>query len=641
MNSDRVQSISPNEPTPQAEPQEKIVSRSRGTGQFIDPTALERTDLKIENTSGTVPEGDTYIYRNAPIDAVVNDILSESYGLSFIVDPNVRGEITLRLENIRSQEQAISALASALELQGFELAQEADTYLVTRAGTRRTDEEGRVIYVRQGQALPQGTNFAVIEISRARAADLTDAIGAMGYQDVIRANDDARGLITLAGSPQRVEDALSLLRAFDVDWLSAVSTALVPLLNSTPDDLLAELEPVFARTGGLEFIALPRLNALLVLGNTDARIDEALIWIERLDADIRSAISNKTLIYEARFLDAEQLLQAVKGLFGDERTSFAGSLVRSQQNPDRPQTTVQNSNNQIGNLRVAIDQSRNAILARGDTDELNELSDLLGRLDSPQPQILIEATIVEVTLTDDLRFGVQWDAVEDQLRTTFTDATGGGVSSRFPGVSVSYVDTNIQAVLNALANVSDVEIVSSPRVTTLNNLPARLQVGDQVPVITQSAVSVTDPGSPLVNSVSFRDTGVILDVTPRARGGGMIEVQVSQEVSGVAETTTSGIDSPTITQRRIESTLVVPDGSTAVLGGLISSTRSLTETGVPVLKDIPGVGRLFSATGQNERRTELVVLIRPTLISEDQPVQLNLSERLQAAVLRVRPELFE
>jgi general secretion pathway protein D len=139
----------------------------------------------------------------------------------------------------------------------------------------------------------------------------------------------------------------------------------------------------------------------------------------------------------------------------------------------------------------------------------------------------------------------------------------------------------------------------------------------------------------VVNSTSYRDTGVILTVTPRIRAGGMVEVEVTQEVSNVSETTSSSIDSPTISQRTIESILAVPNGSTAVLGGLMSSTRAWTETGVPILKDAPLIGAAFRSTNQTERRTELIVLIEPTVVLSVDPVS-DIPALLRNALIRAR-----
>ncbi|MEO1017708.1 MAG: secretin N-terminal domain-containing protein, partial [Pseudomonadota bacterium] len=351
------------------------------------------------------------------------------------------------------------------------------------------------------------------------------------------------------------------------------------------------------------------------------------------------------LIYKANHANAFDLVALAGGdNFGTELfSSFADnagpstpqSAPSSAPPPSFPQVR---SGGLYSDLSIRVDEGQNAIIARGPSADLASLVELLKTLDQPKRQVLIEATIVEVTLSDNKSLGVEWNAIEDQISATLSNNTSGAVASLFPGLSVSYINTDVSAVVNALASTSDVEVISSPRMMVLNNETARLQIGDQVPVVTQSAVSITDPGAPIVNSTTYRDTGVILTVTPRIRSGGMVELQVSQEVSGVAEESTTNVDSPTITQRSVESVLAIPNGATAVLGGLMSSTRSQSRDGVPVLMQIPVIGALFSNTSWTERRTELVVLIEPTVVQADQPL-VSLPQRLSAALERARAGL--
>jgi general secretion pathway protein D len=150
----------------------------------------------------------------------------------------------------------------------------------------------------------------------------------------------------------------------------------------------------------------------------------------------------------------------------------------------------------------------------------------------------------------------------------------------------------------------------------LNNQTANLQVGDRVPIITQQAVSTVTTDAPIVNSVEYEDTGVILKVTPRVNRGGMVMLDISQEVSEVASATTTGIQSPTIQERKINSSVAVQDNETIVLGGLISDSRTQTHTGIPYLQDVPVLGNLFRDTGDNKTRTELMVLITPHVIDD-------------------------
>jgi len=173
---------------------------------------------------------------------------------------------------------------------------------------------------------------------------------------------------------------------------------------------------------------------------------------------------------------------------------------------------------------------------------------------------------------------------------------------------------NISVVLSALEQVTHVEVVSSPEVMVLNNQTATLQVGDRVPIITEQAVSTISGDAPIVNSVQYEDTGVILKVTPRVNRGGMVMMDISQEVSEVSSSTSSTIQSPTIQQRKITSSVAVQDGETIALGGLISDNRSKSKAGIPLLEDIPVLGNLFRDSGYKNDRTELMVLITPHVV---------------------------
>jgi general secretion pathway protein D len=161
-------------------------------------------------------------------------------------------------------------------------------------------------------------------------------------------------------------------------------------------------------------------------------------------------------------------------------------------------------------------------------------------------------------------------------------------------------------------------VLSSPKLVVLNNREADLQVGDQVPSVVQSSVSTTDSNAPIVNSVQMLDTGVILHVTPRANKSGRVLLDIAQEVSDVVPTTTSSINSPTIQQRKISSTVAVRNGDTVALGGLIRDSRSRTSDGVPLLRRIPVIGNLFGSDDHNNVRTELIVLITPHVVRSDE-----------------------
>ena len=271
-------------------------------------------------------------------------------------------------------------------------------------------------------------------------------------------------------------------------------------------------------------------------------------------------------------------------------------------------------------LRIIADQEKNAVVVLATPTDYKMVEQAIQRLDVAPLQVVIEATIAEVTLTDNLRYGLEWFFKGGSSTITLSDAATGAVA---PTAGFSYLlsASKAQVVINALSAVTAVNIVASPQLLVLDNQTARLQVGDQVPIATQSAVQTITTTAPIVNSIEYRDTGVILEVKPRVNNGGTVFLDVSQEVSSVSTTASSSIDSPTIAQRRLRSTVAVADGETVALGGLIRTDRTRSKSGVPVLKDIPYFGALFSTTSVNTDRTELLVMLTPHVIHNAEDMQ--------------------
>lgn len=224
---------------------------------------------------------------------------------------------------------------------------------------------------------------------------------------------------------------------------------------------------------------------------------------------------------------------------------------------------------------------------------------------------------------------------------TLSSAANGAVGAVFPGfAAVLHGGSDIRAALNLLESVTNVNVLSSPQLMVLNNQTATLQVGDQVPVPVQSATSVLTPGAPIVNTIQFKDTGVILHVTPRVNEGGLVRMEINQEVSDVTRTTTSGIDAPTIQQRKFNSSVSVQNGQTIALGGLIRDRRTQTDSGIPGLKDVPVLGYLFRSSTDIGTRTELVVLITPRVVRSESDISRvtdEFRERLRRLTLTEEP----
>jgi general secretion pathway protein D len=295
----------------------------------------------------------------------------------------------------------------------------------------------------------------------------------------------------------------------------------------------------------------------------------------------------------------------------------AGSATQSAQ-PARGATTPTSPNGAADGdktgIKIVADEINNALVILSNENEYRMIEAALQRLDIVPLQVLIEATIAEVTLNDQLRYGLQWFFSAGSSDLSFTPNETGVIAPVFPGFNYVFSNVDARVVLNALSDVTDVNVLSAPQLVVLDNRTARLSVGDQVPIPLRSSVSTIDPNAPIINDIDYRDTGVILRITPRVNAGGLVNLNIAQEVSDVTRTVSSNIDAPTIQQRTIQSTVAVHDGDSVALGGLIRDIRSNGATGIPVLSNIPILGNLFKTTTEQQRRTELLILITPRVI---------------------------
>ena len=276
-------------------------------------------------------------------------------------------------------------------------------------------------------------------------------------------------------------------------------------------------------------------------------------------------------------------------------------------------------------VRITADVTNNSLLIYANQEHYRIIERTLRQLDRPQLQVAIDATIAEITLNDDLSYGVQVFlksrdvglGVDKGSVFNSATATTAAISRILPGFNfLAGAEASPKVILDALQTVTDVKVLSTPSVVVLDNQIATLQVGDQVPIATRSAVAVDVPLAPVVNSIDYRPTGVILRVVPRINVNGNVMLDVEQEISHVARNTPVASITPTITQRRVRSSIAVASGQTVLLAGLISEREDGSKAGIPGLSQIPAIGAIFGRQGMHRERTELIIFIRPQIIRD-------------------------
>lgn len=588
----------------------------------------------------TGPAGDvTLDFSDADVREVVRSVLGDILKVPFSIDPKVQGKITLKTSRPLRKVDVIAALETALKVNDAAIVLADNVYNVVPASEAQRRIDGFQVAGSARARLP-GFGVEVVPLRFIAAAEMQKVLQPVAPANGVIAVDSARNLLFLAGTGPERSMMIDTVRLFDVDYMRGMSYALIHPEHVDAPTLAEELTRVSqsargTNVGVMRFVSLPRLNTVLVVSPRAALLRDMQRWVARLDVP-PSGSGRRIYFYRlqnAKAQDIARSLAAVYGnalslsqfdepseenggqVFGTSPTQMTanGEPLPPQAVPPLTQRVTPRSNDTTAILHVAVDEANNALVIRADGTEFAALERFLKEADVAPDQVLIEVTIVEVTLNDALKFGVEW--FFKNADQTFTLSKTGDVSSVFPGFSFTYIVPDVEIAVNALATVSDINVISAPKLWTLNNRVATLQVGDQVPIVVQSATGVRDAIDPIiVNSVQFRDTGIVLRVTPRIGKSGMVFVDVQQEVSDAVRTTTSDIDSPTIQQRKLSTSVAVQDGDSIAIGGLIRRNHSYDDSGIPILKDVPVFGKLFGATNVSYDRTELLVFLRPRII---------------------------
>lgn len=402
------------------------------------------------------------------------------------------------------------------------------------------------------------------------------------------------------------------------------------------------------RQRAIALLPLRFANQLLVFAADPQAFDRAVYWAGELDKASALGDADGTFVYTVQNTSAEELgalVAQVSPAPGAPPGQLPPELAVRRTNgvpAAGPGGTAPATPSTIGNL--TIDPAGNRILFRGAPSEYEHIRALLEQLDTPPRQVLVELTIAEVTLTDDTRFGVEW-LLDQTIANGTLSATTRGSSDR-PSDGLGITATKIfsrgvvEAALTAFAENRNLNILSTPRLVTRSGSEAQILVGTDVPIITsQRAANVQTGGdTDVLQTVQYRQTGVILNVRPIVYGDNRIDIALYQEVSSQQPNDTAAISSPLILNRSVSTQLSLQEGKTAVIGGLIQDSYARNQRGVPVLKDLPLVGAAFRNDSVNGDKVELLILVTPYII-RDADDMTDIAGKLSRSVndtLRVR-----
>lgn len=632
------------------------------------PTLLKGTDRQIKPPSVRAPvtidgEAVTLNFEEAPLTEVVHAVLGDILGLDYMIEHPVEGVITLRTRTPVPRNQLLEILESLLQANNAYMLRDKNNRFVVSSSPAMSKLRPAF-----DNAASRGAGFSniIVPLQFVGANEMAEILRPVAEDSAFVRIDAARNLLVLAGRRNQLDGWLDIISTFDIDMLEGMSVGLFPLKESNPTEAEAALKAILETAMGPEsglsslvrIVPMERLNSLMVITPRAHYLEMVQEWLERVDQQPDYNNERRLFVYSVQNTSSAHLARMMSNIYGggsggsqggsgSNSAGVAPGLTPTQIGGagasgggvgstsstgitnNRSSGGGESANVSIGDIRIVADEQNNSLLIYSSRNEFRKMESALKQLDIMPTQVHIEATILEVTLTEELTYGLSWylnnnlgngwrgvgeGGAPGRIRPLASTGTTGTVS----GLAYSVYDSvgDLRTIINALASKSLVNILSSPTITVLDNQPANIQVGQQQPV--QSGSTVTT--GIVSNSISYKDTGVVLDVTPSVNSGGMVTLTVKQSITDVGEIEAATGQRPFL-NRDLSTKVAVRSGEAAVLGGLIRENTSDGKAGIPVLRDLPILGNFFGSTSKTKNRTELLVMITPHVLNNEQDLR--------------------
>ena len=602
------------------------------------------------------PEEASLNFEGLDVREVAKVILGDYLKFSYTVDPAVAGTVTFRTVRPIPQSALLPTLEMLLRQNNAAVVKEAGIYKILPISKLRgsiTPQLGNV-----DKPVQAGYAVWVVPLKFVSAREMVRLLQPFAAENTLMA-DDVRNLIIIAGGQREMQHLIDTIDLFDVDWLSGYSVGLFPIRSADVKAITGDLDKLFGSAaqsplaGIVRVIPIERMNALLVVTTQPRYMEMAKTWIERLDQTGGTQGGTRLYVYQVHNGRAENLAQLIGDLFSSRRSSTTAPTLAPGARPSTigtppfgqaqtppPTTTTTTMTPAPGaatftlpggvgatanEVRVIADNDTNTLLILASPVDYEIVESALRRLDVVRRQVLVEVLLAEVTLSDDLSLGLNY-FIHTRNNTTGSLNLGqlppngpvlgtGNAVPAFSGLQlINFAGGDVRAVLNTLGSDGRTTVLATPNIMVLDNEKAEIKVGDRVSVQTQAQTGVTTTG--VVNSYQYLETGILLDVTPRINSGGMVTLDINQEVSQPTAPFIAGNPNPDVATRNAKTSVQVASGETVALGGLIRENKTRSTTGIPLLSKIPVVGALFGAQDFKRDRTELVLLITPKIVSD-------------------------
>jgi general secretion pathway protein D len=644
------------------EASEADVTVERSEGEEIsegsDPKETRIDEAKPANALHKV----ALDFQDADIKEVIT-ALAEIVGINYIIDPKVRGTVNIHTSGEIPVEGVLPILETIFEINNVAAVKVGDIYKIIPI----KDAQKQFLLPQTGDQAEDiaSSDRVMLQIVPLRYVSsqemekiLKRFLGKGG--DIV--NYPERNILIIVDTAANMQKLLTLIDTIDLSIFETMHVRFYELEESEAEELAKELEELFTalgieskpKKGGgggemVRFIPIERLNMILAVSSMPEVFGKVDEWIGKLDG-VSDELEEQIFIYFVENAKAIDIGDILKELYGDkksERDTRKTTRTTRTTRDRRTRTPVKKTASKTalsttsGEIKVVVDEVNNAVIVRATPQDYAQVLKTIKLLDIIPKQVLVEVLIAEVTLDKNTEFGVEWTFAADYAslggykgvdRFGQNFNLGGlGLDLSQPvgasGFTYAFASEALEAFLRAYSRENEVKILSTPHILVADNTEATIDVGEEVPIVTSEYTPTTvQTNESFSRSIEYRDTGILLAVTPRINDKGLVTMEVNQEVSNVSEQRIEGIDSPIILKRQAETSLVVQDGRTIVIGGLIRDQKEVTEEGIPYLSKIPYLGNLFGYTKEIAKKTELLFLITPHVVQNLEEAELVTQE---------------
>ena len=609
--------------------------------------------------------------------------------IHYSIDPRVQGAVTLRTASKIRGQDLFPLFHQILRLNGIAAVKIGDIYHIAPVGEAKTTVPlitgGSQRHTASAQNEFVIELVKVEHIAVSEMAEILQPFVSPGGDVVAYPRGNLVILVDLASNVERLRD---LIAAFDTDTFRALHAQTYRIEHANVEDLGKELASILQPYGvtpenmaerGLYIIPLTRLNAIVVFSFSEEVFSQIEKWIRVLDVSPEKGGGRTVHVYAVENAKAADLASVLGDLYGgggggrrsgrdrggnqdanrserDSETGRGGGLGgRGSRGGGSSSVLIEPVEGETPLfkevVRIVADEISNSLIILATPRDYDKIRDVLVRIDVVPRQVLIEAIIAEIKLTGDLKFGIEYAFANGTIGNLFGAAGGeGGVGASEEGaLSVtnssllqsgakralnigrgglfSFItdQSHFVALINAVNSRSKVNILATPHIIAADNREAHILIGEEVPILTSTQQSTLATAN-IVSSIQYRDTGTILTILPQVNSAGLVNMEIRQEVSNVGSTSFGDTNSPSFLSRETETTVVVRNRESVLIGGIIDERVERTRNGVPFLMDVPVLGRLFRVEQDTSERTELVILITPYVIRDRNEAQVVTKE---------------